>query len=342
MEENNMNKTDAVKRTTQKGFQVGLFLLSMFWAMSLSASDKGFSIKNIYPLDSGHSYVGFQVKYMGFAKVRGRFETFSGSLYYDPADITQSSATVIIETESIDTDLEWRDKDLKSAGWFDTEKYPSIRFQTTHAKKTDEGITFFGKLTMHGITKEVALKLHENSGVLEDTRGDSQVILTGTTKVNRQDFGIKGERWGSAIADEIEIELTFLGKRINEGNFRNWVRNEERPQGKIYKTISESGVAAGLAEFDQMKSSTETEINANALTTAGYMLLKEGRVKDAIAVFEHNLSNFPENANIYDSLGEAYAEANELKKAAAIFRMAIEKNPQNANAIEILRHLPSQ
>ena len=195
---------------------------------------------------------------------------------------------------------------------------------------------------MRGITKEVALKLHENSGVLEDTRGDSQVILTGTTKVNRQDFGIKGERWGSAIGDEIEIELTFLGKRINEGNFRNWVRNEERPQGKIYKTISESGVAAGLAEFDKMKSSTETEINANALNTAGYMLLKEGRVKDAIAVFEHNLANFPEDATIYDSLGEAYAEANELKKAAAIFRMAIEKNPQNANAIEILRHLPSQ
>lgn len=337
-----MNKTDFVKRTAQKGFQVGLFLLSMFWAMSVSASDKGFSIKNIYPIDSGHSYVGFQVKYMAFAKVRGRFETFSGSLYYDPADITQSSATVIIETESIDTDLEWRDKDLKSAGWFDTEKYPSIQFQTTHAKKTDEGIIFFGKLTMHGITKEVALKLHENSGVLEDTRGDSQVILTGTTTINRQDFGIKGARWGSAVADEIEIELTFLGKRVNEGNFRNWVRNEERPPGKIYKMISESGVAAGLAEFDKMKSSAETKINAGVLNTAGTMLLKEGKVKDAIAVFEHNLSNFPENANIYDSLGEAYAEANELKKAAEIFRMAIEKNPQNANAIEILRHLSSQ
>ena len=167
---------------------------------------------------------------------------------------------------------------------------------------------------MRGITKKVALKLHENSGVLEDTRGDSQVVLTGTTKVNRQDFGIKGERWGSAVADEIEIELTFLCKRINESNFRNWVRNEERPQGKIYKTISESGVAAGLAEFDKMKSSTETEINANALNTAGYMLLKEARGK----------------------------EVNELKKAAEIFRMAIEKNPQNANAIEILRHLPSQ
>jgi len=72
------------------------------------------------------------------------------------------------------------------------------------------------------------------------------------------------------------------------------------------------------------------------------MLLKEGGVKDAIAVFEHNLSNFPESANIYDSLGEAYAEANEFKKAAAIFRKAIEKNPQNANAIEILRHLSIQ
>ncbi len=334
-----MNDSYLFRPIARRGIQIGLFLLAMFWAVSISASDKNFSIKNIYAIDTGHSYVGFQVKYMGFAKVRGRFATFSGSMYYDPADITKTSATVIIKTESIDTNLNWRDKDLKSAGWFDVEKYPVMKFQTTHVKKTDDGLTFFGQLTIHGITKEVGLNLEENSEVLEDTRGDSQVILTGTTTINRQDFGIKGKRWSGSVSDEIEIELTILGKRINEGNFRSWVRNEERPQGKIYKIISESGVATGLAEFDKMKSSVKTEINASALNIAGYMLLKEGRIKDAIAVFEHNLSNFPDDANIYDSLGEAYAEANDFKNAAANFHMALEKDPQNANAIEILRHL---
>ncbi|NIW79836.1 MAG: tetratricopeptide repeat protein [Calditrichae bacterium] len=336
-----MSRYYALAPITRRAFQLGFFLLSMFWAVSMSASDRDFSIKNLYKIDSGHSYIGFQVKYMGFAKVRGRFQTFSGSLYYDPADITKTSATVIINTESINTGLEWRDNDLKSANWFDAAKYPNIQFQTTHVKQTNESLMFLGQLTMHGITKEVGIKLHENSGVLEDSRGDSQVILTGTTTLNRQDFGVKGERWSGAVSDEVEIELTVLGKRINADNFRNWVRNKERPQGKIYKTVSESGVAAGLAEFDKMKTSVETEVTATALNIVGYMLLKEGKVKDAIAVFEHNRSSFPDEADVYDSLGEAYLNADNSEKATANFRKALQRNPQNANAIEILRHLSS-
>lgn len=304
-----------------------------------------FSIKNIYSIDRGHSYVGFQVKYMGFAKVRGRFTDFSGSLYYDPADMTRTSATVIIKTESIDTDLAFRDKDLKSDNWFDAETYPTIEFQTTGVQKSDAGVSFLGKLTMHGVTQEISLELQDHSGVMNDIRGDSQVIFTGTTRVDRNDFGVRGENWSrikeglTGVAAEVEIELTVLGKRINEGNFRNWVRDTERPQGRIYKMISEDGLNAGLAEFDRMRAKPGAGINSGALNTAGYMLLKEGRVEEAIAVFRHNISVFPDEGNNHDSLGEAYATAGNFTQAEVSYREALEKDPLNANAIELLRHL---
>ncbi len=322
---------------------VGLFLGVL--VLPASASDNNFSMSKIYPIDSGHSYIGFQVKYMGYAKVRGRFEKFSGSIYYDPDDITKTSATVVIKTESIDTDLKWRDKDLKSANWFDVENYPVIIFQTTRAVKNAEKIIFYGDLTMHGITKEVALELHENSGILSDTRGDNQIIMTGASVIDRNDFGISGERWSkikegiASVAAEIEIELTVLGKQIRERNFRNWVRNENRPPGRIYKVISKSGVEAGLSEFTRMKSDTTERVGSNALNVAGSVLLKEGRVDEAIAVFEHNVNVFPGNSKILDSLAEAYATAGQLGKAGIICRKILKQNQYNGGVIELLRHI---
>lgn len=73
-----------------------------------------FKMSQIFSIDTGHSYVGFSIKYMGYAKVRGRFADFAGTIRYVDGDITKTSATVIIKTASLDTDLEFRDKDLKS------------------------------------------------------------------------------------------------------------------------------------------------------------------------------------------------------------------------------------
>ena len=324
-------------------------LLAAFFLTSLvlpgSAREDNFSMSNVFPIDSGHSYIGFQVKYMGFAKVRGRFEDFSGSVYFDPADVTRTSATVVIKTESIDTDLVWRDKDLRSANWFDAENHPIIIFQTTRVELKGEKIFFYGDLTMRDITNEVVLEMHENSGILNDTRGDNQIIFTGSTVVNRNDFGIKGERWSkmkegiAAVADEVEIELTVLGKQIKMANYRNWVRDTNKPRGRIYKTISESGVGAGLAEFSKMISDSGIKINSNVLNVVGLMLLKEGRTEDAIAVFEHNVSIFPNDAKLFESLAEAYATTGQFERAGEYYGKVLASDPQNGNAIELLRHI---
>src|SRR5690242_19100015 len=92
-----------------------------------------------FEIDRGHSYIEFSVKYMGYAKVRGRFTQFSGLVCYDKDKLTNTSVSLLIQSESISTDLEFRDKDLKSDNWLDASKFPSIVFASKKMNKTKEG-----------------------------------------------------------------------------------------------------------------------------------------------------------------------------------------------------------
>lgn len=304
-----------------------------------------FKMAEIFPIDTGHSYVGFSIKYMGFAKVRGRFAEFSGAIRYVDSDITKTSATVMIKTSSLDTDHDFRDKDLKSANWFDAEKFPVIKFQSRRVEKNAAGIEVIGELTIKDITKEVRIKMEESSGIQKDIREDTQIIFTGSATIDRKAFGVMGENWSrvkegmAAVATEVEIELSILGKQTNAPNFRNRVKNVEMPQGKIYQTITTRGLTDGLKEFDQFKAANTQGVNENTLNTVGYMLLKEEKFGDALKVLMHNSASYPSDPNLFDSLAEGYAWNGDKVNAIKYYEMALEKDPLNANAIEVLRHL---
>ncbi len=90
---------------------------------------------------------------------------------------------------------------------------------------------------------------------------------------------------------------------------------------------------------DLLDADPEIEVNAGALNTVGYMLLKEGRTDDAITVFAYNVKAFPEMGALLDSLAEGYAVKGDRENAVANYKLAIESDPDNVNAIEILRHL---
>ncbi len=310
---------------------------------SVQADD--FSMSQIYPIDRGHSYIGFSVQYMGFAKVRGRFTDFSGTFRFDEKDITKSSATVLIKVDSIDTDLDMRDDDLRSPNWFDAKEYQLIKFQTKHILKTDAGVIAVGDLTIKNVTKEVQLKMEACSGVKKDARKDTQIVFTGGTKINRKDFGIEGEKWSkvkegiTAVDSDVDIELSILGKQINAPNFTNWVNDIETPEGKIYKLMNESGVEKGIQEFRAIKTTNKNEIDFNALDVVGYMLLKENKVDEAIKVFMENAESFPDEFSVYDSLAEAYAVRGDRTNAIQYYKRSLKMEPYNAYAVEVLRHL---
>jgi polyisoprenoid-binding protein YceI len=322
-----------------------LFFVLVFGTISFSWSQQSnFKISEIFPIEASHSYVGFSVKYMGYAMVRGRFAEFQGSIRYVDSDIAKTSASFSINVNSIDTDNENRDQDLKSENWFASEKYPKIYFTSTKAEKTSQGFNLIGDLTMRGVTKPVTISMNPPSGIVSDIRGDSQIIFSGGLVINRIDFGVEGKNWSkvkegmTAVSNDVNIELTILGKQVNEANFRNRM-NPTSPQGKIYTVMKSSGVEEGLKNYETMRSAPDGNVNERTLNAVGYMLLKENKLPEALAVFKKNIEVFPDKAFVYDSYAEALAQSNNWPDALKYYAMALEKDPENMNSKEVLRHL---
>ena len=112
-----------------------------------------------YVFDKAHSTVGFQIRHL-FSNVTGKFDNFTGTLQFDESNPEQSSVEVNIETTSIDTGVKMRDDDLRSPNFFDAAKYPETTFKSKSVKATDKNnFDVTGDLTMHGVTKEIVLKV---------------------------------------------------------------------------------------------------------------------------------------------------------------------------------------
>lgn len=161
-------------------------------------------------IDLEHSTVSFKVRHL-FTKVQGRFNDFSGSIEISEEDLAASSVKASIQVESIDTNVEGRDKDLRSKRFFDAEKYPTIEFVSTEITGvTGQAGKIVGTLTMHGVSREVVLDA-EFLGKGKDPWGNLRYGFTASTTVNRKDYGMTWnevvEAGGVLVGDEIEIQL---------------------------------------------------------------------------------------------------------------------------------------
>ncbi len=324
-----------------KKLTLPVFLFILF---SVSVQAQKFDVGNLFPIDKGHSYVEFVATYMGYAKVRGNFGNFYGSIYYDPNNVNQTSVSFQIDVESINTNHDWRDKDLKSENWFGAEKFPHIKFISSKVQKEGEGLKVTGELTVKETTKTISFNMAPAIGVMQDTRGDDQVIFTGEYTLDRSEFGIKGERWSrikegiAAVSNKVSIEFSMLGKRFNERNLSNFLRNPKSPPGAVFAAYKEGGLDAALKQYDTLKSERD-DLNSNALNLVAYMLMKQNKDKDALAIMERNQKEFPDVSNVYDSLGSIHAKMGKMKKAKDFYNKSLELNEKNFNAVEALKHL---
>jgi|ERR1700751_5276374 len=166
-------------------------------------------LADTYVFDKNHSTMGFQVRHL-FSKVPGKFNDFAGKIQYDDASPQNSSVEVTIKTASIDTGVEMRDKDLRSANFFDVEKFPEITFKSNSVKQTGENTAdVTGDLSMHGVTKEVVLKVE----LLGKGAGPQGKTLSGweaKTNVKRSDFGLTWNKMiegTQMVGDDVDIDL---------------------------------------------------------------------------------------------------------------------------------------
>jgi len=150
-------------------------------------------------IDPDHSAAAFSVRHMMIANVRGQFCKISGTVYYDPKNIASSSIELSIDASSIFTGVQKRDDHLRSADFFDTDRYPAISFVSTRIHSVDGNkAQVTGNLTMHGITRQVTASV-EISGPVQDPFGDGTSMgFTVSALINREDFGIL---WNQPMAN---------------------------------------------------------------------------------------------------------------------------------------------
>jgi polyisoprenoid-binding protein YceI len=162
-----------------------------------------------FVFDKAHSTIGFQVRHL-FSKVPCKFDDFSGQIQLDEANPEQSSVEVTIKTASVDTGVKMRDDDLRSPNFFDATKFPEITFKSTSVKRTGENTAdVTGNLSMHGVTKEVVLKVE----LLGKGAGMQGAITSGWdagTALKRSDFGLSWNKvieGTQVVGDDVQIEL---------------------------------------------------------------------------------------------------------------------------------------
>ena len=165
-----------------------------------------------WEFDPAHTGVQFKVRHLMVSSVRGDFEKVSGKIVYDEADVTNSSADITIDTGSINTRVAKRDEHLRSPDFLDAAKYPAITFKSKRVEKSGSGtLKMTGDLTIHGVTKEVALTVEGPTPAIKDMQGNARVGGQATTKISRKDFGLAWnktlETGGVVVGDEVEITI---------------------------------------------------------------------------------------------------------------------------------------
>jgi polyisoprenoid-binding protein YceI len=169
----------------------------------------------VYEIDPEHTSIGFKIRHL-FTNVRGTFDEYEGTIEYEPGKPDTWKAEATIQAASINTKVKERDKHLRSADFFDVEKYPSLIFKSTKVTEaTENAAKLEGMLTVHGVEKPVVLDL-EIHGAGKDPWGNVRAGFTATTKINRKDFGLTWnqavETGGVLVGDEVEITLEIEAK----------------------------------------------------------------------------------------------------------------------------------
>jgi polyisoprenoid-binding protein YceI len=166
--------------------------------------------KSVYALDPTHTTVEFVVRHLMITKVRGRFTAFDGHVELEPGNDLPAAISATIDASSIDTREDQRDTHLRSADFLEVEKYPNLTFASTRIYGTPDDFMIDGKLTIHGVTRDVSLAA-TFEGRAGDPWGGSRVGYTASTTINRKDYGLTWnmaiETGGVVVGDEVRIEL---------------------------------------------------------------------------------------------------------------------------------------
>lgn len=199
---------------------IGLFIVSDLTTDARNTTiEERFAVENrqdagasgAYNFDKNHSSIGFRVKHMGLVDVPGFFRDFTGTINYDAKDVTKSSVEFNAKVTSVDTGVANRDNHLRTADFFEIEKYPDMSFKSTKIEKSGNQWMITGNLTMKGVTKQVSFPFNI-AGFIPGERG-TRMGATAETTINRTDFGVNyGNKLPNGtlqLSDDVKVILNI-------------------------------------------------------------------------------------------------------------------------------------
>lgn len=172
-----------------------------------------------WKIDPTHSELTFKVRHL-FSKTGGEFGKWSGTLEFDPENLSGGSVELTIDAATIDTDNDKRDQHLRSDDFFHVTEYPEINFASSKIVEDGGQWELHGDLTMHGVTKPVVIPF-EFHGVGPDPWGGTRAGFSGELTLNRKDFGIAWnqalDQGGLVLGDEVHIDIEIEAAKVQPG-----------------------------------------------------------------------------------------------------------------------------
>lgn len=173
---------------------------------ALLSSPPADAAEYVIDTDKAHAFINWKIKHLGFSWLHGRFDTFKGTFAFDEAKPEASKVKVEVDTDSINSNHAERDKHLRGKDFLDTAQFPTAIFESTGVKLNGDKATITGNLTLHGVTKEIAIEAARVGGGT-DPWGGSRQGFTGTTTLPLKDFGINYNLGPSATAVELTLDI---------------------------------------------------------------------------------------------------------------------------------------
>ncbi len=296
----------------------------------------------LFGVGAAHSPIEFSIGWMGLSKVRGAFADFTGTIALDRNDLTRSSVTIVIRTRSLTTFNERRDRDLKSADWFDVETFPTAVFSSREIVKQADGYRMRGSLTLHGATKDVEIPFTFN-GRLKDAGGDDRAGFEGHTTLNRKDYGIIGPARFNAltelgklmVGDDVDLPLAVEAIHPTP---KDTLR--ERAADSLWRAVVARGAAPVVKQYRGLRATTPDSLmplNESRLNAVGFQLVEKGKPADALEVFKLQAEVNPQSASGLAGMAWAYATLGDRENAVASAEKAVAMEPGATRALEILR-----
>jgi polyisoprenoid-binding protein YceI len=173
----------------------------------LFAGVGAFAQSSPWIIDTNHAQTNFKIRHMGVSEVRGSISGITGSIVWDEKDPSKSSVQATIDTNTVSTNNQARDKDLKSDHYFNVASYPTMTFKSTSMNRVNGKLQVVGDLTLAGVTKSVTLDVDGPTAPQKGMAGKMVIGLSATGAIKRSDFNFAPKTPAMAIGDDIEITI---------------------------------------------------------------------------------------------------------------------------------------